>query len=113
MIRRSLYDEIGGLDAAHLAVAFNDVDFCLRARAAGWRVVYTPYAELYHHESATRGSDKSRDNQARAKRERDYMRRRWGAGLNEDPFYNPNLSCKGPVFSLSRTPRVKKPWLAG
>jgi GT2 family glycosyltransferase len=111
MIRRSLYDEIGGMDAAHLAVAFNDVDFCLRARAAGWRVVYTPHAELYHHESATRGADKSRKRKAQARRERDYMRRRWGRELNEDPFYNPNLSSKRPFFTLSPKPRIRKPWL--
>ncbi len=112
MIRTSLYSEIGGLDAEHLAVTFNDVDFCLRARAAGWRVVYTPYAELYHHESATRGSYRSPDDKARARRERDYMRRRWAAELAEDPFYNPNLSLKRPFFSLSSKPRVRKPWLA-
>jgi glycosyltransferase involved in cell wall biosynthesis len=112
MIRRSLYDEIGGLDAEHLAMAFNDIDFCLRARAAGWRVVYTPYAELYRHKSATRGAKRSVEETSRVRRERDYMRRRWARELGEDPFYNPNLGCKQPFFSLSRKPRVKKPWLA-
>jgi GT2 family glycosyltransferase len=111
MIRRAVYDQLGGLDAEHLAVAFNDVDFCLRARAAGWRVVYTPYAELYHHESSTRGSDRGREKRQRAKRERDYMRKRWATELAEDPFYNPNLSHKPPFFTLSTKPRVKKPWL--
>jgi GT2 family glycosyltransferase len=112
MIRRAVFDQLGGLDAQHLAVAFNDVDFCLRAKATGWRVVYTPYAELYHHESATRGSDKSREKKARARRERDYMRQRWGRELSGDPFYNPYLSLERPFFSLSRKPRVEKPWLA-
>jgi GT2 family glycosyltransferase len=112
MIRRSLYEQIDGLDAEHLAVAFSDIDFCLRARATGWRVVYSPYAELRHHKSAARGTGRAGEAISGVKRERDYMRRRWSQELREDPFYNPNLGCKQPFFSLSRKPRVKKPWLA-
>ncbi|MCK7513782.1 MAG: glycosyltransferase family 2 protein [Desulfobacterales bacterium] len=57
MVRKSLFESLGGLDEKNLAVAFNDVDFCLRAREAGWRVVWTPYAELYHYESKSRGAE--------------------------------------------------------
>ena len=111
MVKRQLYMELGGLDEENLAVAFNDVDFCIRARQAGWRVVYTPYAELYHHEQMTRGRKKSAESKAQLRREAGYMRRKWGHLLMSDPFYNPNLSIVKSDFSLSKAPMVKKPWL--
>jgi GT2 family glycosyltransferase len=107
---RELYLRLDGLDEKRLAVAFNDVDYCLRVRAAGFRVVWTPHAELYHHESVSRGGDASWRGKSRAKREVATMRRRWGHVLKHDPFYNPNLSYEQPDFSPSRAPRVKKPW---
>jgi GT2 family glycosyltransferase len=111
MVRRRVFAELGGLDEKNLAVAFNDVDFCLRARQAGWRVVYTPYAELYHHESATRGGkNRNAESKALMQREAGYMRKRWGKVLKSDPYYNPNLSYERPDFSLSHTPMVSKPW---
>ncbi|GAA3528184.1 glycosyltransferase family 2 protein [Zobellella aerophila] len=108
--RRTLYQRLGGLDAANLPVAFNDVDYCLRVREAGWRVVYTPYAELYHHESVSRGRDDEPEKQARAKREAEYMRRCWGHVIERDPFYNPNLNYSQPDFKLGKVPRVTWPW---
>ena len=80
-----MFDEVGGLDEA-LPVDFNDVDFCLRLRAAGYRIVFTPYAELIHHESASFGSG------LQSSAEVARMRERWGAVLERDPYYNPNLS---------------------
>jgi GT2 family glycosyltransferase len=85
MTRRAVFDEMGGLDE-EFPVDFNDVDFCLRLRAAGYRVVYTPYAELIHHESASFGK------RLQSSAELARMRQRWGAILEHDPFYNPNLS---------------------
>jgi GT2 family glycosyltransferase len=85
MTRRAVFDELGGLDE-ELPVDFNDVDFCLRLRAAGYRIVYTPSAELIHHESASFG----RRTQSAVELAR--MRKRWGAALERDPYYNPNLS---------------------
>lgn len=108
--RRDLYLRLGGLDSANLPVAFNDVDYCLRVREAGWRVVYTPYAELYHHESVSRGRDDDPQKQARAKREADYMRSRWQQVIERDPFYNPNLNYSRPDFTLGKVPRVIWPW---
>jgi GT2 family glycosyltransferase len=108
---RELYLALGGLDEKRLAVAFNDVDYCLRVRAAGRRVVWTPHAELYHHESVSRGADDSWRRRLRARREVAEMRRRWAHVMQRDPFYNPNLSYDQPDFSPSRAPRVKKPWL--
>jgi GT2 family glycosyltransferase len=93
-------------------VAFNDVDYCLRVREAKRRVVWTPYAELFHHESVSRGKDDSPEKTARAKREADYMRRRWEHVMQHDPFYNPNLSYERPDFSLNPVPVSDKPWLS-
>jgi GT2 family glycosyltransferase len=107
---RKLYLGLGGLDEKRLAVAFNDVDYCLRVRAAGQRVVWTPHAELYHHESVTRGADDSWRRKLHARREVAEMRGRWANVMRRDPFYNPNLSYDQPDFSPSRMPRVKKPW---
>lgn len=107
---RSRYLALGGLDAAHLPVAFNDVDYCLRVREAGGRVAWTPHAVLVHHESVSRGRDLSRQQLRRAKREAAWMRRRWRHVLGRDPFYNPNLSHERPDFSLSHAPVVDKPW---
>ena len=111
MTWRKLYLDMDGLDENNLSVAFNDVDYCLRAREAGYRVVWTPYAELYHHESVSRGKDDTPEKKRRAKREAAYMRKRWGSALTHDPFYNPNLSYQRADFSLSHAPLVQKPWL--
>ena len=112
MTWRSLYDQLGGLDEENLPVAFNDVDYCLRIREAGYRVIWTPHAELYHHESVSRGSDDTPEKEARAKKEAAYMRSRWRHVMHHDPFYNPNLSYERPDFSLSHAPVVLKPWLS-
>ncbi len=110
VVRRSLFDLVGGLDEAHLPVAFNDVDFCLRLNEAGYRTLWTPYAELYHYESASRGSDQAGESKARLAAETAYMQERWGSLLTDDPYYSPNLSLESNDFSLARPPRVAKPW---
>src|SRR5215210_5784740 len=93
MLRKSMFDEIGGLDEENLRVSFNDVDLCLRIRERGYSIVYTPYAELLHHESVSRGykGDPA---------ETLYMRARWGKVLDEDPYYNPNFSRGSGDFNL-------------
>ena len=110
VVRRELYLELGGLDEKNLAVAFNDVDFCLRLREAGYWIVWTPHAELIHHESASRGFDDSTAKQVRFLAETDYMNAKWGHLLRSDPFYNPNLSLEEADFTLAFPPRVTKPW---
>ena len=87
------YDAIGGLDEA-FTVAFNDVDFCLRLREKGWRIVWTPYAELYHHESKSRGSDEEDPaKKARFAKEQARLYEVHGKqNILHDPYYNPNLS---------------------
>ena len=111
IMRRSVFDEVGGLDEANLAVAFNDVDFCLRIRDRGYLVVWTPFAELHHLESASRGPDTAPDKVQRFLSEVNYMRRRWGDRLAQDPYYNPNLTLDAEDFGLAFPPRVAKPWL--
>jgi GT2 family glycosyltransferase len=93
MTRKQLFQEVGGFDAEHLPVAFNDVDLCLRLRERGYWIVYTPYAVLYHHESATRGRELDPS-------EEDYMKTRWKAAIEDDPFYNPHLTRDLHDFSL-------------
>lgn len=106
VVRKSIYNEVGGLDE-RLAVAFNDVDFCLRVREAGYRNVWTPHAQLYHHESATRGSDMDPDKYDRFVKEVRWMENRWEGNLEQDPAYNPNLSLDTsvPPFTLADPPR--------
>ncbi|MCY1669369.1 glycosyltransferase family 2 protein [Rhizobium sp. SL86] len=105
LIRKSVYEEVGGLDEENLKVAFNDVDFCIRVRGAGYRNVWTPYAELYHHESATRGHEDTPEKKERFRSEVLYMLDRWKDVLSSDPAYNPNLTLEYEDFSLAWPPR--------
>lgn len=90
VVRTSVFGEVGGFDE-NLPVALNDVDFCLRVRAAGYSNVWTPHAELYHHESLSRGKDASPEQRNRLLREVRYMRKTWRAVIEHDPFYTPGL----------------------
>jgi hypothetical protein len=105
MIRRGIYEAVGGLDET-LAVAFNDVDFCLRVRGAGYRNVWTPYAEMIHHESASRGTDFAPERRDEFLVEVEQMKRRWGPLLAQDPAYSPNLTLADEGFSIAWPPRV-------
>src|SRR5690606_34068335 len=105
VIRKSIYEQVGGLNETDLSVAFNDVDFCLRVREAGYRNIWTPYAELYHHESATRGFEDTPEKQTRFGLEIAYMKKRWGTQLINDPAYSPNLTLDYEDFSLAWPPR--------
>jgi glycosyltransferase involved in cell wall biosynthesis len=107
LIRKAIYESIGGLNE-DLSVAFNDVDFCIRVREAGYRNIWTPYAELYHHESASRGPDDTPAKKARFAREIKYMQSRWAAILKSDPAYSPNLTIASEDFSYAWPPRVEK-----
>ncbi|MBV9553055.1 MAG: hypothetical protein JO032_09715, partial [Alphaproteobacteria bacterium] len=110
LVWKRVYDEVGGLEEKNLAVAFNDVDLCLKIRAAGHRIVWTPYAELYHRESASRGSDFSAAHIARFRREKAWIERKWGDALRCDPFYNPNLTLDDEGCGIAWPSRATKPW---
>jgi glycosyltransferase involved in cell wall biosynthesis/2-polyprenyl-3-methyl-5-hydroxy-6-metoxy-1,4-benzoquinol methylase len=105
VIRKSVFEEVSGLDEVNLKVAFNDVDFCLRVREAGYVNVFTPFAELYHHESATRGAEDTSRKKKRFKEEIDYMLSRW-PGIKVDYAYNPNLTLDHEDFGLAWPPRI-------
>jgi O-antigen biosynthesis protein len=101
IVKKAIYNQVGGLDATNLPVAFNDVDFCMKVGEAGYRNLWTPYAELYHHESISRGSDEETpEKQMRALKESTYMRQKWQKKLQNDPAYNPNLTMESENFSL-------------
>ena len=106
VVRRDLYLKVGGFDAQNLKVAFNDVDFCLRLNAAGYRCVYAPDAVLYHHESATRGAEDDPEKWARFQCETKWMRECWGDLIDNDPNYSPNLTLNRADCSLAWPPRV-------
>ncbi|WP_260393072.1 glycosyltransferase family 2 protein [Ralstonia sp. SET104] len=108
LVRRSIYDQVAGLDEESLTVAFNDVDFCLKVGSAGYRNVYSAYARLYHHESISRGGETTPEKQRRFMAEVNCMKDRWSALLDVDHYYNPNLSLTHEDFSLA-THVIKSP----
>ena len=112
VVRRDVFLDIGRFDEA-LALAYNDIDLCLRLRAAGWRIVWTPSARLYHRESTSTGRHDADEREEEWERETSLMRSRWARELNADPHYNPNLSLD-PLYLWQPAfpPRIALPWHA-
>jgi GT2 family glycosyltransferase/SAM-dependent methyltransferase len=110
-LRRSVYLDVGGMNETDFPVAFNDVDLCLRIGELGHAIVWTPHAELYHFESATRGAPTDVAGLARLGKDAVSLRQRWGSVLTSDPYYNPNCSIKAAFFEPGFPPRRRKPWL--
>jgi GT2 family glycosyltransferase len=111
-LRKSDFEAVGGMDAAAFPVAFNDVDLCLKIRAAGKAIVWTPHAKLLHAESASRGHEDTPQKRARSAREIEQLRQRWGAALLLDPAYHPalNLDPNSHAFGgLALPPRSRAP----
>jgi len=106
VIRKTTYEEVNGFNEENLQVAFGDVDFCIRVREKGYRNIWTPFSELYHHESASRGLDDTPVKKKRFDSEVAYMKQRWGDILLRDPAYNPNLTLDSEDFSLAWPPRI-------
>ena len=102
--RREDYIAVGGLDEVQFPVNFNDVDYCLKLRARGQRIVFTPHAKLMHLESASRGADLSTDQKARFERELQNLRAKWGSVLAADPYYSPLLARDPMPFSALAWP---------
>jgi GT2 family glycosyltransferase len=115
---RRLFRSLGGFDGMRYPVLFNDVDYCLRLRASGKRVVMTPHARLIHRAAATRGADKPFDGRHRHQRDLDNLRMSWAEALAEDPFYSPMLGLDTAYAGLAwpprsqapRTPTIAGPW---
>lgn len=102
LVKRSVYEEVGGFNE-QLAVAFNDVDFCLKIREAGYLIVYDPYAQLYHYESKSRGMEDTPEKVQRFNNEIKTIENRWHDILEKgDPCYNPNLTLERSDFSLKK-----------
>ena len=106
VVKRLLFEEVGGFNEDELPVAFNDIDFCLRILALGYRNLFTPSAELYHYEAYSRGPDDSLEKQLRFRKEFEFMQRTWGGLLNNDPAYNLNLTLLNENFDLASPPRL-------
>lgn len=109
LMRRDVWDEVGGLDE-EFPVAYNDVDLCLKVRVAGYRVLWTPDATVYHLESRSRGKDVTAERRERLNRDKERLEERWGDLLTSDPFHSPNLSAKHVDARLSIPPRVSARW---
>jgi len=101
MIKRDRFEAVNGFNENELTVAFNDVDLCLKVQAAGYRNVWTPFAELYHYESKSRGKEDSPEKKAREQREIQYMKSTWSKQLAHDPAYNPNLTRVQEDFGIN------------
>ena len=112
VIRKDRFLEVGGFNERDLPIAFNDVDLCCKLLRAGYRNLWTPFAEFYHHESATRGVEDTPEKKARFQAEIDYMMNTWGDLLMADPAYNPNLTLVGEDFSPAYLSRAVKTWMA-
>ena len=102
VVKKSIFEEVGRFDETNLTIAFNDVDLCLKIRQKGYRNLWTPYANLYHHESKTRGQDDTEEKKERFQNEVLYMQSKWGNLLKNDLYYNKNLSHQYENFSISK-----------
>ncbi|WP_413694091.1 glycosyltransferase family 2 protein [Psychromonas sp. KJ10-2] len=99
-VRKEVFEEVGGLNEKHLTIAFNDVDFCLKVQQAGYRNLWSPYIEMVHHESISRGTEDTPEKQARFASEVNYMKKTWGKQLLNDPCYSQWLTLDREDFSL-------------
>lgn len=107
---RSIYDKVNGLDEANLKIAFNDVDLCLKIINLGYEIIYDANAELYHHESLSRGLEDNPEKMRRFQEEAEYMMEKWNTKNYDDPYYNPNLSLDSVDYKLASPPR--KEWIS-
>nr|WP_260680350.1 glycosyltransferase family 2 protein [Thalassotalea sp. PS06] len=101
LVKKPIFEQVGGLNEHDLTVAFNDVDFCLKVKRAGYRNLWTPYAELYHHESISRGAEDSPEKIKRFNEEARHMKSTWPKELANDPFYSPNLTKNKENFEIN------------
>ncbi len=101
LVKKSDYEQVGGLNEKHLSVAFNDVDFCLKVRELGRRNLYCAEAELYHHESVSRGDEDTQEKRERFQSELDYLQMQWSQYIQQDPAYNVNLTLHRENFAIA------------
>lgn len=99
LVRKDVFEQVKGLNEKDLTIAFNDVDFCLKVQKAGYRNLWTPYAELYHYESISRGAEDNPEKVARFNKEMNYMKSTWATDTESDVCYSPNLTTSREDFS--------------
>jgi len=104
---RKKFEQVGGFDEINFPIALNDVDLCLKLMNIGYNNVWTPFAKLYHHEGASRGSDDNSSENKRFRKELIFLRSKYSQIFEEDPFYNPNLTLQAEDFSFASPPRLK------
>jgi glycosyltransferase involved in cell wall biosynthesis/SAM-dependent methyltransferase len=108
VVRKAVFEEVDGLNEVDLKIAFNDVDLCLKIKSAGYQNIWTPNADLYHHESATRGVENTPEKQVRFQSEVSYMQEKWKDLIAWDPCYNPNLTFDSEDFAIAFPPRTTR-----
>ena len=101
VFKRDHWNIVGGFDEINLPISYNDVDFCLRLNTLGYRTIVTPFAQLYHKESDSRGTITSDKDVLQFERESEYMRSRWSNVIANDPYYNPNFTRMKEDFSYA------------
>ena len=111
LMPKALFEEVGRFDEQAFRLSYDDVDLCLRIGRAGYKIVWTPYAELYHPAPASGADDRDRSHAVQALSEEHELRRRWGTVLLNDPMYSPNLTLQDESFGYAFPPRAPKPWL--
>lgn len=107
VVKKELYKEVGGLNTENLKIAFNDVDFCLKLQKKGYRNLWTPYVELFHHESVSRGKEDNEVKRLRFEQEVNFMKNKWESVLEEDVYYNKNLTKKHESFEICSSKKVE------
>ncbi len=110
LMHKNIFEEINGFDEEHFAIGFNDVDLCLKVRNKGYKIVYNPFAELYHKESVSRGSDNTKEKIENHRQECKNMISKYGSELKHDPYYNINLSVDDEDYRITMQPRLFVPW---
>lgn len=109
-VRKELYLKVGGLDETNLKIAYNDVDFCLKLYTSGYQNIWTPFAQLIHYESLSRGNDLDEINYPRFKKEQSYILNKWQTLIANDPFFNPNLGIETITTQFSFPPKISYEW---
>jgi len=106
LVKREAFEKIQGFDEENLKIAFNDVDLCMKITDAEYKIIYTPFAELYHYESKSRGYENTPEKVARFNSEVAYMINKWKEKLTDDPYYSPKLSLKHQQYQLNLQPQI-------
>ena len=109
-VRKELYLKVGGLDEKNLKIAYNDVDFCLKLYTSGYQNIWTPFAQLIHYESLSRGNDLDEINYPRFKKEQSFILNKWQTLISNDPFFNPNLGVETITTQFSFPPKIRYEW---